>query len=114
MSTRRTFLKAAALAPVAAAAPGALVDAAAQAPQAANGAAEAPAAARAMFEAMKAAIGRPYTPDEEARIMRKLEAAERQHAAMNEAGLKNWDEPVTVFFAERELPAAGPRPKGAR
>jgi hypothetical protein len=98
--SRRRFLTAAAAAPAAAIAAGrtALVApvaaAAAQAPQAGT---ETTPQARAMFDAMKAMLGREYTSDEEARLMRRIDGALRQHEQMNKAGLENGDEPVTVF-----------------
>jgi hypothetical protein len=97
--SRRRFLTAAAAAPAAAIVAGrtafvAPVAAAAQAPQAAS---ETTPQARAMFDAMKAMLGREYTADEEARLMRRIDGALRQHEQMNKAGLENGDEPVTVF-----------------
>ena len=108
---RRGFLKAAAAVPAAALAAGrvslAPVEAATpggQAPPAA--AADVSAEARAMYEAMKAMLGRTYTADEEQRVMRRLEGVVRQNRQMAAAGLKNWDEPVTMFADDGRLPDA--------
>ncbi len=104
---RRGFLKAAAAVPAAALVAGraSLAGAEAaglrgQAPAAAAAPDEVTAEARAMFDAMKAMLGRTYTADEEERVMRRLEGAVRQNKQMASAGLKNWDEPITIFSAD--------------
>jgi len=102
---RRGFLKAAAAVPAAALAAGrvslAPVEAAGSAAQPpAAAAADVSAEARAMYEAMKAMLGRTYTADEEQRVMRRLEGVVRQNRQMAAAGLKNGDEPVTMFAAD--------------
>jgi hypothetical protein len=95
--SRRGFLTAAAAVPAAALAGGrpGTAPVGAQAPEAA--AADVTPEARAMFDAMKTMLGRQYSPDEEQRVMRRLEGAVRQHRQMGRAGLQNGDEPVTVF-----------------
>ena len=105
MSTRRGFLRAAAAVPAAAIAvgraslsPASAAEVGGQAP--ADAAGDAAAEARAMYEAMKVMLGRTYTPDEEARVMRRLEGAVRQNRQMAAAGLVNGDEPATVFAAD--------------
>ncbi len=119
MPSRRRFLEAAAAVPAAAIAagqivvdPGVVAAAAVQAPQGA--ATDTSPQARAMFDAMKAMLGRDYTPDEEQRVMRRLENALRQHDQMGKAGLQNGDEPVTVFNPVSDgmiTPAVKPAPR---